>query len=151
MKAEHSIQVACPADGFMAVLCDFGAYPDYLPRVSRSDVVFKEETMWEVDFRLEFVRSLDYTLRLDREPLCLRWTLVRGFFRHNTGSWTLQPNDRGTLATYRIDLQPNTFVPRAVMNSLLRHELPRTLAAFRDRAELLTSAALRGGSAPADG
>jgi coenzyme Q-binding protein COQ10 len=151
VKAEHSIQMACPAEGLMDVLCDFDAYPDFLPRVSHTKVVLSDRAMWEVDFRLEFVRSLDYTLRLDREPLALRWTLVRGFFRHNTGSWTLQPNDSGVLATYRIDLQPNTFVPRAVMNSLLRHELPRTLAAFRDRAELLTSAALRGGSAPADG
>ena len=135
----------------MDVLCDFETYPDFLPRMRRASVSLQQPPIWEVDFGLEFVRSLDYTLRLEREPLALRWSLVRGFFRHNTGSWTLQPNDGGVLATYDIDLQPNTFVPRAVLNSLLRHELPRTLDAFRDRAQLLTSVALRGGNAPADG
>lgn len=135
----------------MDVLCDFETYPDFLPRMRRASVSLQQPPIWEVDFELEFVRSLDYTLRLEREPLALRWSLVRGFFRYNTGSWTLKPNDDGILATYDIDLQPNTFVPRAVLNSLLRHELPRTLDAFRDRAQLLTSAALRGGTAPADG
>lgn len=151
MQAIHSIQVACAAPALMDVLCDFRSYPEFLPRMQRASVVLDHPPVWEVDFELEFVRTLDYTLRLERSPLALRWTLVRGFFRHNTGSWTLEPNDDGVLATYTIDLQPNTFVPRTVMNSLLRHELPRTLEAFRDRAQLLTSAVLREGNAPADG
>ncbi len=151
MKAEHSVHVACTAKLLMNVLCDFESYPDFLPRMKRARVLLHEGDSYEVDFALDFVRLLEYTLRLHRAPLVLEWTLVRGFFRNNRGSWTLEQREDGILATYRIDIQPQAFVPRAVMNSLLRHDLPDTLQRFKHRAESLTSALLHEGSAPGDG
>ena len=151
MEAEHSVDVACTPSQLMRVLWDFESYPEFLPRMKRARIALQDGDQVEVDFRLEFVRALDYTLRLQREPLRLEWTLVRGFFRRNEGSWTLEPTDGGVRAHYSIALQPNGTVPRALLNSLLRHELPQMLAAFKARAELLTSADLLGGSAPADG
>ncbi len=151
MQASHAVTVACSPAQFMRVIWDFESYPEFLPRMRRARIALQDGDQVEVDFRLSFVRQLDYTLRLQRQPLLLSWTLVRGFFRQNEGSWTLQPVEGGVLATYRIQLQPNGYVPRAVLNSLLRHELPQTLAQFKARAELLTSADLLGGSAPGDG
>jgi ribosome-associated toxin RatA of RatAB toxin-antitoxin module len=68
--------------------------------------------------------------------------MLEGSFKSNEGGWTLEPIDGGrrTRATYEVDLDVGMFVPGSVMKTIVEQDLPRTLAAFKGRAEGLARA-----------
>ena len=59
----------------------------------------------------------------------------------SSGSWELSPADGGTRAVYTVEIQISRppLVPKAIMDrvsdELTRVQLPRTLEAFKARAE----------------
>jgi ribosome-associated toxin RatA of RatAB toxin-antitoxin module len=142
--AQRSIDVDVAPSALMAVLVDFAKYPTFLADMEEAVVLRGEPTaapsVWTVKFSVRIIRRLSYTLRLERDgDRALRWTLVEGMFRSNNGGWTLEPLDGGarTRATYALDVDIGMFVPGSVSKTLLEHNLPATLAAFKARAESL--------------
>jgi ribosome-associated toxin RatA of RatAB toxin-antitoxin module len=140
--ARREVVVDVPPSVLMTVLTDFGAYPLFLPAMEEASVLARSEdgarASWTVRFAIRIVRRLSYTLRLERDgDLRLRWSLLEGAFRSNDGGWTLEPLDGGsrTRATYEVDLDVGMFVPGSVIKTLVDQDLPRTLAAFKARAE----------------
>ncbi len=122
----------------MGVIVDFAAYPRFVPEMSEAIILRHDADGWVVKFAVRVVRRLDYTLRLVQPtPLSLRWSLVEGTFRANSGGWDLTPLDGGprTRADYHIDLDVGMFVPGSVMKTLVQTSLPATLAAFKGEAE----------------
>lgn len=119
----------------MATLTDFEAYPTFLPELQRVQILHQEVDAWEVQFTLQMIRPLVYTLRLTQpNPLSLDWSLIEGVFRSNYGGWTLEALDDGarTRAHYAIDVQIGMFVPGNIIHSLVDAGLPRTLDRFRE-------------------
>lgn len=139
MPSTHkSIDVDVTPGAFLAVVTDFLRYPDFLNHVRSTRVVRQDDTCWEVEFELNLIRPVRYTLHLERQiPPGLSWSLVSGLFRSNDGSWVLEPLDDGTRtrATYTIDLQLGVFLPGSLVNTLVGKELPDMLQAFKLRAE----------------
>ncbi len=138
-SAKLTIDVAVPPAALMQVLVDFEHYPDFLDDIVATRIVRREPDAWEVAFEIDVIRTLRYTLRLQRQgDSMLSWSLVEGIFHSNDGCWTLEATEAGTRATYEVDLKTGMFVPGSVLSSLVGRSLPALLAAFRDRAEALS-------------
>lgn len=136
--AERTIDIDASPARVMAVITDFPSYPRFLADMKESTVLRTEPNVWVVKFAVQVIRRLEYTLRLERQgDLRVRWTMVEGAFKSNTGGWDLEPLDGGarTRATYRLDLDIGMFVPGSVLKTLLERNLPATLASFKQRAE----------------
>lgn len=142
--AQRSIEIDVPPAALMRVICDFAAYPRFLPDMVDVTVLRAEPTRWTVKYALRIIRRVEYTLDHVREgDTRLRWALVEGAFKSNNGGWELEPLDGGTRtrATYTLDIDIGMFVPGSVLKTLLEQNLPATLAAFKRRAEAQGSGA----------
>lgn len=136
--ALRRIEIDVPPEALMRIITDFAAYPQFLPEMEEAAILRHEGDTWVVRFAVRIIRRIEYTLELVRiDPLHLRWTMVEGAFKANNGGWDLTPLDGGarTLAEYRLDLDLGMFVPGSVLKTLLEHNLPATLQAFKARAE----------------
>jgi len=63
------------------------------------------------------------------------WTLVRGDYEINDGSWSLVPLDGGakTKVTYRIHVKPKLPLPASLVQSAQATRLPQVIQYLRDR------------------
>ncbi|MES2640915.1 MAG: SRPBCC family protein [Myxococcota bacterium] len=135
---QRSIEIDVPPAALMRVICDFAAYPRFLPDMVEATVLRAEPTRWTVKYAVRIIRRVEYTLDHVREgDTRLRWALVEGAFKSNNGGWELEPLDEGarTRATYTLDIDIGMFVPGSVLKTLLEQNLPATLAGFKARAE----------------
>jgi hypothetical protein len=95
---------------------------------------------YEVDLA---VRRVRYVLaHREVRPRRMDWSLVSGdLLARSDGSWELVEDGGATLARYTVDVEISRppLVPRFVIDrvaeELTRVQLPRTLEAFRARAE----------------
>lgn len=143
----RTVEIDAPPAVLLRVITDFSSYPAFLADMEESqvlahDVAGAQET-WTVRFAVRIVRKLGYTLRLERKgELSVRWSLVEGAFKSNDGGWLLEALDGGirTRATYEVDLDVGMFVPGSVLKTVMDQNLPKTLQAFKARAEALARA-----------
>jgi ribosome-associated toxin RatA of RatAB toxin-antitoxin module len=135
--ARRSIVIDVPPSTLMGVITDFAQYPRFVPDMEEATVLRADGNQWTVKFAVRIIRKVEYTLQLVRvDDLHLRWSLVEGAFKSNNGGWDLVPLDDGrTSATYTLELDLGMFVPGSVLKTLLEHNLPATLEAFKARAE----------------
>jgi len=63
------------------------------------------------------------------------WTLLRGDYEVNDGSWSLVPVDDGkkTMVTYRIHVKPKLALPDALVQGAQSTRLPQVIQLLRDR------------------
>jgi ribosome-associated toxin RatA of RatAB toxin-antitoxin module len=136
-SAIQTIEIDAPLDRVYAVIVDYERYPEFLPEIENTEVLRRDGNTVEVEFSLNLIKRLTYTLRLVGEPgTGVSWTLVDGMFQTNDGSWNLESLEgRRTRATYRIEVAVGVFVPGAITKRLVGSTLPTTLAAFKARAE----------------
>ena len=95
---------------------------------------------YELDLGIKRVR---YVLRhLEERPSRVTWSLVSGeLMKVSNGSWELHAEGDRTRAHYSVEIliSKPPLVPQAVMDrisdELTRVQLPRTLEAFKRRAE----------------
>ena len=65
---------------------------------------------------------------------------VSGPIAHMQGSWWLLPQDGGQiLLVYELALDPGMPIPRFMVRATLKRDLPKLVAAVRDRAEAASS------------
>jgi len=135
--AVQTIEIDAPVETVYAVIVDYGRYPEFLPEIENAEVVQRDGDTVDVQFSLNLIKRLTYTLRLVGEPdRGVSWTLVEGMFQTNDGGWNLEALDGGrTRATYRIEVAVGVFVPGSITKRLVGSTLPTTLAAFKARAE----------------
>jgi ribosome-associated toxin RatA of RatAB toxin-antitoxin module len=98
-----------------------------------------------------FMPHAYYVFRADYERFeRIRFTNVRGDFRENRGEWVFRPtaDRKGTIVTYRVHVVPRFIVPRWLMRSTLKRDLPALLKGLRTRAEVPPAEPLAGHSAP---
>ena len=84
--------------------------------------------------------EVKYTLRLtESAPNRVSWTLVDGqMMKSNEGSWVLEAvSPSATRATYTIEVALKGLVPKSVSTGLIDSTLPKTMEAFKARAEKL--------------
>lgn len=140
--AQTTIEIDATPAQMMAVITDFAQYPRFVADMQEAVLLRQDTGEWVVRFVIKVIRRIEYTLRLVREDdLHLTWTMVEGAFKSNNGGWVLEPLDGGTRtrATYTLELDIGTFIPGSVLKTLLEHNLPATMAAFKQRAEAIAA------------
>lgn len=144
----RTVEIDASPARVMSVISDFRSYPDFLPETRKVRILREQDGVWEIEFTVQVIRELTYTLRLVRDgDVSLDWSLVEGMFKANEGGWVLEPLDDGarTLATYTIDVQVGMFVPGNIVRALTDRSLPTTLARFKAEAERRAALAVAGG------
>jgi ribosome-associated toxin RatA of RatAB toxin-antitoxin module len=84
-----------------------------------------------------FMPTFEHVFRLDYTPYSrIDVSRVSGPIEHMQGSWWLLPQDNGRiLLVYELALDPGMPIPRFMVRATLKRDLPKVVAAVRDRAE----------------
>jgi coenzyme Q-binding protein COQ10 len=139
----QEVLVEADIEAMFAVLVDYRRYPEFVPGIKACtvrEVGGEKHVEYELDIGLRRIR---YVLRHEEQrPGRLSWSLVSGeVLKVSNGSWELSPEGGKTRARYSVDIQiaRPPLVPQALLDrmsdQLTRVQLPRTLEAFRARAE----------------
>jgi ribosome-associated toxin RatA of RatAB toxin-antitoxin module len=135
--------VDVPVERFFEIVVDYERYPEFVPGIRRCRVK-EADGEKRVEYELDLgIRRIKYVLRHEEQrPRKVSWSLVSGdMMKVSNGSWELAADGTKTRATYSVDIQisrpplvPQALVDR-VSHELTRVQLPRTLDAFKARAE----------------
>ena len=143
-SATREIVIEAPPERVFDVIADYDRYPEFVPAV-KSCRPRREGSVVEVEFEVDLgVKRIHYTLRhVEERPRSVRWSLVSSdWMKVSNGAWNLEPQPgHRTRALYTVEVQiakppliPQKLVDR-ITDELTRVQLPRTLEAFKQRAE----------------
>ncbi len=137
------VVIEAPIERVYEIVVDYERYPEFVPGIRRCRVrggKGEKHVEYELDLGVKRIR---YVLRHEEQrPRRVSWSLVSGdMMKVSNGSWELS-DDRGrTRAVYSVEIQiarpplvPQALVDR-VSDELTKVQLPKTLEAFKARAE----------------
>jgi ribosome-associated toxin RatA of RatAB toxin-antitoxin module len=137
------VLIDAPIERLYEIIVDYGRYPEFVPGI-RACRVRTQKGEKHVEYELDLgVKRIRYVLRHDEQrPRRVAWSLVSGdMMKVSNGSWELTEEKGRTRAVYSVEIQiarpplvPQALVDR-VSDELTRVQLPRTLDAFKARAE----------------
>jgi coenzyme Q-binding protein COQ10 len=140
----REVVVAVPPEKLFEVIADYDRYAEFVPGLKACRVKGRGADGVDVEYELDLgVKRIKYVLRhVEERPRKVTWALVSGeWMKVSNGSWELSPDGAGTRARYTVDIQiakpalvPQGLIDR-VADELTRVQLPRTLEAFKARAE----------------
>jgi coenzyme Q-binding protein COQ10 len=137
------VVVEVPIEKLFDVIVDYARYPEFVPGIKACrvrSVGSEKHVEYELDLGLKRIK---YVLRHEEaRPTRVWWSLVSGeMMKVSSGSWDLTAEGGRTRARYSVDIQvskpallPQSLVDR-VSDELTKVQLPRTLDAFKARAE----------------
>lgn len=137
------VVIEVPVERFYDLVVDYERYPEFVPGIKACRVVNGRPEK-HVEYELDLpVKRIRYVLRmLEERPRRVAWSLVSGeLMKVSNGSWDLADDGGRTRATYTVEIQLGRLplVPQAVVDrvsdELTKVQLPRTLDAFKARAE----------------
>ncbi len=139
----REVVVDIPLERFFDLLLDYERYPEFVPNLKACRVKAVAPHK-DIEYELDLgIRRIRYTLRhVEQRPRRIAWSLVSGdMMKVSNGSWELSDEAGKTRARYSVEIQiarppliPQAIVDR-VSDELTRVQLPRTLDAFKRRAE----------------
>ncbi len=139
----REILIGVAPEALFRIIADYARYPEFVPAV-KACRPRRNGNLVDVEYEIDLgVKTIRYTLRhVEEPPRRVTWSLVGGdWMKVSNGSWELSPESGKTLARYTVEVQiakpplvPQALVDR-VTDELTRVQLPRTLEAFRTRAE----------------
>src|SRR5574337_40614 len=137
------VLIDTPVERFYDIVVDYERYPEFVPGI-RACRVRDGKGHKDVEYELDLgVRRIRYVLRHEEQrPRKVAWKLVSGdMMKVSNGSWELSDDGGRTRAVYSVEIQiarpplvPQALVDR-VSDELTRVQLPKTLDAFKARAE----------------
>jgi len=137
------IVIEAPAERLFDVIVDYASYPAFVPGIKGCRVLPGRKDR-DVEYELDLgIKRVKYVLRhLEARPTKVTWSLVSGdMMKVSSGSWELRPDGPRTHARYSVEIQiskppliPQSVIDR-VTDELTRVQLPKTLDAFKARAE----------------
>jgi uncharacterized protein YndB with AHSA1/START domain len=138
-----AVQVHAPPERVFRTLTDCTEALRFVPHLRHCAVLeTAPDNSWQVvEQQIDygwFMPHAYYVFRAEYERFTgIRFSNVRGDFRENRGMWEFQPGADGesTIVTYRLRLVPRFFVPRWLMRSTLRRDLPELMKGLRARSE----------------
>jgi coenzyme Q-binding protein COQ10 len=140
------VVIEAPVERFYDILVDYERYPEFVPGIRKCRVRAGKGDKGdkEVEYELDLgVRRIRYVLRHEEQrPRRVAWSLVSGdMMKISNGSWELSDDKGRTRAVYSVEIQiarpplvPQALVDR-VSDELTKVQLPKTLEAFKVRAE----------------
>lgn len=138
-----------PPEVVWPVVRDCDRFDEFLPHVVRSDRHDVAGTttctvVTDLPFPLgEVTSEVSVTFHtLDGGGHRRSWTLVRGDYVRNDGSWTVVPWGEyaaESLAINEMDVQPDSMLPTFLVRAVQYHHLPESWAAIEARARALAA------------
>ena len=116
--------------------------PDYVPNVVSCKKLEevdggRAELFVQTVKPVFFMPTFEHVFRLDYVPYTrIDVNRVSGPIAHMQGSWWLLPQENGrVLLVYELALDPGMPIPRFIVRATLKRDLPKVVAAVRERAE----------------
>jgi ribosome-associated toxin RatA of RatAB toxin-antitoxin module len=138
-----AVQIEAPADRVFQTLTDCAQALKFVPHLKRCAVLdtAKDESWQHVEHYVDYgwlAPRANYVFRADYDRFrSIRFSHIRGDFRENRGMWQFLPvkEGRATIAIYQARLEPDFFVPRWMMRSMMKRDLPELMRGLRQRVE----------------
>ncbi len=137
-----AVDVAAPPRAIWDVLTACQIAPEYVPNVQscrKLEVLDdgRADLFVQVIKPAFFIPAFEHVFRLDYTPYTrIDVHRVSGPIAHMDGTWWLLPQQDGhTLVVYDLALDPGFPIPRFFVRATLKRDLPKVLAAVRERAE----------------
>jgi coenzyme Q-binding protein COQ10 len=142
-RVTKEVLVDAPLEEFFDLVVDYERYPEFVPGIKACRVrggSGEKHVEYDLDLGVKRIR---YVLRMaERRPTSVSWSLVSGeMMKVSNGSWELAADGKKTRAAYTVEIQiarpplvPQAIVDR-VTDELTKVQLPKTLEAFKARAE----------------
>ncbi len=114
----------------------YSKYPDYLPGVTQIKVLpaKKEGSSCQVRYDIKLVKSFYYTLDMYEDgPTKIWWSLNESnLLKVSEGSWDLASDGESkTQAKYCIDVTFKGLVPRKIVDTITKANLPLMMKGFQ--------------------
>lgn len=136
----RDIDIEAPIEVVFDAIADFESYPKFLEGMKKVKVLSKKGDHLTVEFTLEMFKRVVYTIDVTLEkPEVVSWTLVEAdLMKKNNGGWVLTELDMGrTNAQYSLDIDFKIWVPGPISDFLVNSSIPKTLEAFKKKAEAM--------------
>ena len=137
--AEQSIEINATPEVVYGIITAYEHYPEFLEDVSAVRVLERGDGFARIEQTLSLVKEVTMTLKLTEVPNeRVTWVTEGGsrFLKKNDGSWRLEDLGNGrTRATYGLDVEVGMWVPKKIIDKMTGSTLPKTLEAFKKRAE----------------
>ena len=141
-EVKVAVEIDAPATAIWDVLKACEISPEYVPNVvscKKLEVLDdgRAELFEQTIKPIFFMPTFQHVFRLDYTPYArIDVNRVSGPIAHMQGIWWLLPQDNGRiLLVYELELDPGMPIPRFMVRATLRRDLPKLVAAVRDRAE----------------
>ena len=135
--------IDAPSTEVWPILRDCEHFAAFMPRMKSSSIKEEEGArLCHVELALPFplMNLWSDTKSVQREDPAghyhRAWTLVRGSYRRNSGSWSVVPwgtDGKKTLVVYAIDSDPIILIPDGILRSAQTGSLPEVFAGIRKR------------------
>jgi hypothetical protein len=143
-EVKAAVQITASPEEIFRTLIDCEQALQFVPHLERCSVLESApDDSWriveqDIDYGW-YLPLITVVFRADYEPFeRIRFAQVRGDLKVNEGTWELRPaNDAAgsTIATYSMRIVPRFYVPRRLIHSSVRRDLPALLRGLRARCE----------------
>ena len=141
-EIQVAVEIDAPPAAIWDVLKACEVSPEYVPNVQSCTKLEeldggRAELFKQTIKPVFFLASFEHVFRLDYTPYTrIDLNRVSGPIAHMQGTWWLLPEDNGRiLLVYELALDPGMPIPRFMVRATLKRDLPKVLAAVRERAE----------------
>jgi len=141
-EVKLAAEVDAPATAIWDVLKACEIAPEYVPNVQSCRRLEeldggRAELFVQTIKPVFFLPTFEHEFRLDYTPYSrIDVNRVSGPIAHMQGTWWLLPEDNGRiLLVYELALDPGMPIPRFLVRATLKRDLPKVIAAVRERAE----------------
>jgi len=141
-EVKLAAEVDAPATAIWDVLKACEIAPEYVPNVQSCRKLEeldggRAELFVQTVKPVFFLPTFEHEFRLDYTPYSrIDVNRVSGPIAHMQGTWWLLPEDNGRiLLVYELALDPGMPIPRFLVRATLKRDLPKVIAAVRERAE----------------
>ena len=138
-KASTQKLFDAPVEKIFKSILDFDTYEDFIPEVKKSKVLEREDDYVIVEFTVNFVKEVTYSIRVEwKENKEIWWSLVEGnVFKKNDGRWEFEDIGSQTHVTYSLDVEFKIFVPNMILKKAVAVSLPSMIDNFKKRVDSL--------------
>ena len=139
--AEGSTEISASPAEVMAVVADFGAYPDWVGNLEEVEVLARDRQGRgsRVAFRLATPWGTQaYTLAYHYQPkdAGVSWTYVEGTLEDLAGSYALEPTAEGTTkVTYQLEVALGVPIPSFLLRQAAKQVVRSALGDLKRRVE----------------
>jgi hypothetical protein len=145
-RAEHSVEIAAPPEACFEAITDYGTFSDCQEAVLGTEVVERypdglgKLVQVRVDAKL---RQVSYRLHYHYDrPRRVWWDFLDGDgIEDIDGEYVFEPQGDGTLATYRLGIDPGVPVPGFIARRLNEGVMRRSVEDLKREVERRAAAA----------